>query len=188
MHYKDVIARSLVSKYNSLKSSKAAIPHALWFYPHGRGQGKHSGKIHYHIEYMVKKDKQQIHQPRRHGNVDIIDGDDNNMLQTDDNNQNDPAMVTNITLLIILLTVTGLYFYRLKNWSTLSQLMHLWMSLKVIGYKRLAQGRTSEIIVMTQNWLTKCLKLFLLRLSLTDHWYNSFNLLLCSYYMLIYLL
>ncbi|XP_065095219.1 uncharacterized protein LOC135717187 [Ochlerotatus camptorhynchus] len=67
--------------YNVLKSSSTAIPHALWFYPHGRGQGKHSGKIHYHIEYMVKKYKQQVHQPRRLGNVDTIDGDDNNMLQ-----------------------------------------------------------------------------------------------------------
>ncbi|XP_065078792.1 uncharacterized protein LOC135701788 [Ochlerotatus camptorhynchus] len=81
MHYKDIIARSLVSKYNVLKSSSTAIPHALWFYPHGRGQGKHSGKIHYHIEYMVKKYKQQVHQPRRLGNVDTIDVDDNNMLQ-----------------------------------------------------------------------------------------------------------
>nr|XP_029713655.1 uncharacterized protein LOC109408098 [Aedes albopictus] len=60
MHHKDIVARSLTKKYSVLKSISAEIPQALWFYPHGRGPGKHSGKFHYHIEYMVKKDHKQV--------------------------------------------------------------------------------------------------------------------------------
>ncbi|XP_062709201.1 uncharacterized protein LOC109407266 [Aedes albopictus] len=60
MHNKDIVARSLTKKYSMLRSINAEIPQALWFYPNGRGPGKHSGKIHYHIEYMVKKDRKQV--------------------------------------------------------------------------------------------------------------------------------
>ncbi|XP_065085883.1 uncharacterized protein LOC135707901 [Ochlerotatus camptorhynchus] len=59
-HHKNVVALSLVNKYDVLKSNSAAMPQALWFYPHGRGHGRHSGKLHYHIEYMVKKFEKQI--------------------------------------------------------------------------------------------------------------------------------
>ncbi|KXJ77608.1 hypothetical protein RP20_CCG006869, partial [Aedes albopictus] len=60
VHHKDVVAKSLVSKYPVLKSESADVPQAVWFYPNGRGYGKHGGKLHYHIEYMVKKDKKQV--------------------------------------------------------------------------------------------------------------------------------
>ncbi|XP_062533987.1 uncharacterized protein LOC134203011 [Armigeres subalbatus] len=58
--YKNIIAKSLVRKYSILKSTTAQVEQALWFFPDGRGPGKHCGKLHYHIEYMVKKFKQQI--------------------------------------------------------------------------------------------------------------------------------
>ncbi|XP_062550817.1 uncharacterized protein LOC134215705 isoform X2 [Armigeres subalbatus] len=61
VHHKNIVATSLVNKYKILKSESADIPQALWFYPNGRGYGRHSGKLHYHIEYLVKKHEKQIH-------------------------------------------------------------------------------------------------------------------------------
>ncbi|XP_062538721.1 uncharacterized protein LOC134206996 [Armigeres subalbatus] len=95
-HYKDVIAKSLVRRYEMLSTS-AACPQALWFYPNGRGPGKHSGKIHYHIEYMVKKDKQQIHQPRRLG--DVHDGDDIDVAQGTAN-QDDSSIIDKLKYIV----------------------------------------------------------------------------------------
>lgn len=63
---------------------------------------------------MVKKYKQQVHQPRRLGNVDTIDGDDNNMLQASEI-QNDSAMVNNITLLIKLFKIIGLFIFQIER-------------------------------------------------------------------------
>ncbi|XP_055525351.1 uncharacterized protein LOC129718526 isoform X1 [Wyeomyia smithii] len=70
-HYKNIIAVSLVNKYDMLKSEFAEVPQAVWFYPHGRGYGKHSGKLHYRIEYMVKKHEKQIRQNKVIPNVNI---------------------------------------------------------------------------------------------------------------------
>ncbi|XP_029707906.2 uncharacterized protein LOC115254508 [Aedes albopictus] len=53
--YKDLVAKSLVKSYPILASTVSDVPHALWFYLNGRGDGKHAGKIHYHMEYLAKQ-------------------------------------------------------------------------------------------------------------------------------------
>ncbi|XP_062559100.1 uncharacterized protein LOC134223889 [Armigeres subalbatus] len=69
-HHKNIVAKSLVNKYDVLRSNSAEVPQALWFYPHGRGHGRHSGKLHFHIEYLVKKFEKQIRRTKD-GNVAI---------------------------------------------------------------------------------------------------------------------
>ncbi|XP_065090547.1 uncharacterized protein LOC135711600 [Ochlerotatus camptorhynchus] len=60
--YKEMLARSLVKTYPVLASTASDIPHALWFYKNGRGSGRHSGKIHYRMEFLAKKsDKRVFH-------------------------------------------------------------------------------------------------------------------------------
>lgn len=58
---------------------------ALWFYQNGRGDGKHAGKIHYHMEYLAKqadgrvfnrnKQKAQKEQPVKPEHSDLPEAD-----------------------------------------------------------------------------------------------------------------
>ncbi|XP_062533415.1 uncharacterized protein LOC134202443 [Armigeres subalbatus] len=50
-----MLAKSLVQSYPVLASTVSIVPHALWFYLNGRGDGKHAGKIHYRMEYLAKR-------------------------------------------------------------------------------------------------------------------------------------
>lgn len=52
---KNVVALSLVQTYPILRSSNENVPQALWFHQHARGQHRHSGRLHYHLEYLVRK-------------------------------------------------------------------------------------------------------------------------------------
>ncbi|XP_065085959.1 uncharacterized protein LOC135707977 [Ochlerotatus camptorhynchus] len=53
--HKNLLAISLVDSYSILRSSTPDIPQALWFYPHARGKHRHTGRLHYHLEYLVRK-------------------------------------------------------------------------------------------------------------------------------------
>ncbi|XP_065079427.1 uncharacterized protein LOC135702327 [Ochlerotatus camptorhynchus] len=55
-----------VSKISAVNERKRAfvfvLLQALWFYKNGRGSGRHSGKIHYRMEFLAKKsDKRVFH-------------------------------------------------------------------------------------------------------------------------------
>lgn len=52
---KNLVALSLVQTYPILRSSNGNVPQALWFHQHARGQHRHSGRLHYHLEYLVRK-------------------------------------------------------------------------------------------------------------------------------------
>ncbi|XP_058820942.1 uncharacterized protein LOC131683138 isoform X2 [Topomyia yanbarensis] len=52
--YKNLLAQSLVNTYPQLTSSTPDVPQALWFHPNGRGQHRHSGRLHYHMEYLAQ--------------------------------------------------------------------------------------------------------------------------------------
>lgn len=41
--------------YPILRSSNANVPQALWFHQHARGPHRHSGRLHYHLEYLIRK-------------------------------------------------------------------------------------------------------------------------------------
>lgn len=58
-HYKNNIAISLIEKYPALSSKSAALPQALFFYPHAKGTGKHGGRMQWRIEHLVKKHNQR---------------------------------------------------------------------------------------------------------------------------------
>ncbi|XP_065083261.1 uncharacterized protein LOC135705442 [Ochlerotatus camptorhynchus] len=62
--YKNIVAKSLVQSYPILASSVSDVPHALWFYINGRGDGKHAGKIHYHLEYLAKRAEARVFRRR----------------------------------------------------------------------------------------------------------------------------
>ncbi|XP_062535172.1 uncharacterized protein LOC134204360 [Armigeres subalbatus] len=53
--HKNIMAVSLVDTYPILRSTTPDVPQALWFYPNARGQHRHSGRLHYHLEYLVRK-------------------------------------------------------------------------------------------------------------------------------------
>nr|XP_029732029.1 uncharacterized protein LOC115268136 [Aedes albopictus] len=53
--HKNMLAISLVESYPVLRSSTRDVPQALWFYPHARGKHRHSGRLQYHLEYLVRK-------------------------------------------------------------------------------------------------------------------------------------
>ncbi|XP_062550611.1 uncharacterized protein LOC134215430 isoform X2 [Armigeres subalbatus] len=52
---KNLIALSLVETYPILRSSNNDVPQALWFHQHARGLHRHSGRLHYHLEYLIRK-------------------------------------------------------------------------------------------------------------------------------------
>ncbi|XP_055542750.1 uncharacterized protein LOC129728338 [Wyeomyia smithii] len=41
--------------YPTLASSSSDVPQALWFHANARGRHKHSGRLHYHMEYLARK-------------------------------------------------------------------------------------------------------------------------------------
>ncbi|KXJ71670.1 hypothetical protein RP20_CCG019960 [Aedes albopictus] len=53
--HKNLLAQSLVRSYPALKSSNPDVPQALWFHPNARGKNHHSGRLHYHMEYLARK-------------------------------------------------------------------------------------------------------------------------------------
>ncbi|XP_065085860.1 uncharacterized protein LOC135717162 [Ochlerotatus camptorhynchus] len=65
-YYKNMLAKSLVRSYPVLASSVSVVPHALWFYLNGRGDGKHAGKIHYHMEYLAKRAEGRVFKRNAH--------------------------------------------------------------------------------------------------------------------------
>lgn len=73
--YKNIVAKSLVKSYPILASTVSDVPHALWFYKNGRGDGKHAGKLHYHMEYLAKRaDGRVFHrkiQKRVEGHIEL---------------------------------------------------------------------------------------------------------------------
>lgn len=38
-----------------MQSSNPDVPQALWFHQHARGPHRHSGRLHYHLEYLIRK-------------------------------------------------------------------------------------------------------------------------------------
>ncbi|XP_058827327.1 uncharacterized protein LOC131687270 [Topomyia yanbarensis] len=65
--YKNMTALSLVESYPQLRSSTPDIPQALWFHAHARGKNRHTGRIHYHLEYLVRKSNDRIIQRTKNG-------------------------------------------------------------------------------------------------------------------------
>ncbi|XP_062535178.1 uncharacterized protein LOC134204375 [Armigeres subalbatus] len=57
---KNLIALSLVETYPILRSSNNDVPQALWFHQHARGLHRHSGRLHYHLEYLIRKSANQV--------------------------------------------------------------------------------------------------------------------------------
>ncbi|XP_065082745.1 uncharacterized protein LOC135705098 [Ochlerotatus camptorhynchus] len=53
-YHKNLLAQSLVHTYPALSSSTPDVPQALWFHPNGRGKHRHSGRLHYHMEYLAR--------------------------------------------------------------------------------------------------------------------------------------
>nr|XP_029728108.1 uncharacterized protein LOC115266270 [Aedes albopictus] len=53
--HKNLLAQSLVRSYPALMSSNPDVPQALWFHPNARGKNHHSGRLHYHMEYLARK-------------------------------------------------------------------------------------------------------------------------------------
>ncbi|XP_058817107.1 uncharacterized protein LOC131680409 [Topomyia yanbarensis] len=58
--HKNMLAKSLVTTYPKLASRVSNTPQALWFLINGRGEGRHAGKIHYHMEYLAKKQTSRV--------------------------------------------------------------------------------------------------------------------------------
>lgn len=71
--YKDILAQSLVSTYPVLASSTPDIPQALWFHANARGKHRHSGRLHYHMEYIARKsDERKIRRMKMSTQPNII--------------------------------------------------------------------------------------------------------------------
>ncbi|XP_055526615.1 uncharacterized protein LOC129719171 [Wyeomyia smithii] len=66
--HKEMIAKSLVKTYPILGSTVSEQPYALWFHRHGRGSGRHAGKIHYRMERLAKLSSTRVF--HRHRNKD----------------------------------------------------------------------------------------------------------------------
>ncbi|XP_053698336.1 uncharacterized protein LOC128745320 [Sabethes cyaneus] len=58
--HKDLLAKSLVETYPSLSSAASDNAQSLWFHKHGRGIGKHAGKLHYRLEFLSKKAEKRL--------------------------------------------------------------------------------------------------------------------------------
>ncbi|XP_055607475.1 uncharacterized protein LOC129755139 isoform X2 [Uranotaenia lowii] len=63
--HKQIVARSLVNKYPVLSSNNQNNPAAFWFNKNGNGQGKHTGKLQWHLGYLVKKHNKRKQTPRK---------------------------------------------------------------------------------------------------------------------------
>lgn len=58
--YKNLLAISLVNEYTTVRSTTSEVRQALWFHPNARGRNKHSGRIHYHMEYLARKSEERV--------------------------------------------------------------------------------------------------------------------------------
>lgn len=58
--HKNLTALSLVNCYPSLRAVTLDTPQALWFHPHARGKHRHAGRLHYHLEYLVRKSSDRV--------------------------------------------------------------------------------------------------------------------------------
>ncbi|XP_058452285.1 uncharacterized protein LOC131430963 isoform X2 [Malaya genurostris] len=73
-YHKNMLAMSLVKSYPVLASSNDSVPQALWFHPHARGLNKHSGRLHYHMEYLVRKSNERlIHRKKKVSTSENVD-------------------------------------------------------------------------------------------------------------------
>ncbi|XP_062534937.1 uncharacterized protein LOC134204120 [Armigeres subalbatus] len=59
-YHKNLLAKSLVHTYPALSSTTLDVPQALWFHPNGRGKHRHSGRLHYHMEYLARTSGNRI--------------------------------------------------------------------------------------------------------------------------------
>ncbi|XP_058817210.1 uncharacterized protein LOC131680435 isoform X2 [Topomyia yanbarensis] len=58
--YKNLLAQLLVKRYPVLASATCDVPQALWFHPNARGKNRHSGRLHYHMEYLARKSGERV--------------------------------------------------------------------------------------------------------------------------------
>ncbi|XP_062550353.1 uncharacterized protein LOC134215118 [Armigeres subalbatus] len=59
-YHKNLLAKSLAHTYPALSSTTLDVPQALWFHPNGRGEHRHSGRLHYHMEYLARTSGNRI--------------------------------------------------------------------------------------------------------------------------------
>ncbi|XP_058817123.1 uncharacterized protein LOC131680425 [Topomyia yanbarensis] len=100
-HYKNIVAKSLVQKYSSLKCKDAAHAQGLWFYPDARGEGKHSGKLQSRIEYLVKKHQKQVRRVKsRNDNPNVQEAENPEGLNDNDENEDIEEIIAKLKYIV----------------------------------------------------------------------------------------